>query len=235
MFAVVASFVSYFEYHGLGSQEGIIRRGSKEKRAISLTFDDGPNPNFTPKILDVLKEKNVKGSFFVTGAHVHKYPDIARRIVSEGHDIGNHTYSHREIAPSTRKAILWQLKRADNIIHSATGVRTRLFRPPRGIYSNASRKLLVSEGYQIVLWTISSIDWRGINAKVMAKRVLKYARNGGIVLFHDSGALIRKEGASRENTVEALSLIIDGLKERGFDIVPVSEFLLNGKEKEAER
>jgi peptidoglycan/xylan/chitin deacetylase (PgdA/CDA1 family) len=229
LLAAIASFVSYFEYHGFGSQQGIVRRGLKDRKAVSLTFDDGPSPDFTPKILDVLRKKNVRASFFVTGSHVQKYPDVAKRIVGEGHDIGNHTYSHREIAPSVRKTILWQLKRTDNVIYSVTGVRTRLFRPPRGIYSNASRELLVTEGYKIILWTISSTDWRGTNAKTMARRVLKYARNGGIILFHDSGALFRKEGASRKNTVEALSLIIDSLRERGFEIIPVSEMLTKGE------
>ncbi len=156
---------------------------------------------------------------------MHKYPEIANRIVAEGHDIGNHTYSHRELVPATRKAVLWQIRRAQKAIWEATGQKTRFVRPPRGVYTNTVRQLLIEEGYQIVLWTVSGVDWQGVSAKRIARRVLKYVRPGGIILLHDGGALLRKEGASRRNTVEALPLIIDGLREMGYEIVTLSNML----------
>jgi peptidoglycan/xylan/chitin deacetylase (PgdA/CDA1 family) len=224
-FALAALLISYYEYHGIGPQDGIVRRGPHEN-IVSLTFDDGPNPVYTPQILDILKEKGVKASFFVVGENVNKYPEIARRIVSEGHDIGNHTYSHRELVPSTKKLVLNQLEKTDFAIRKAIGVKTRLFRPPRGIYSNAVRELVVTKGYRIILWTVSSADWSGVSPKTIFRRIRWYTRNGGIILFHDSGALIRKEGASRGNTVQALPMIIDYLRERrGFGIIPISEML----------
>jgi len=230
--AVGASAISYYEYHGVGPQDGVIRRGPHRK-LVSLTFDDGPSPVYTPLILDILKEKGVKASFFVVGQSVEKYPDIARRIVAEGHDIGNHTYSHRDLVPSTRNVVLNQLRKTDLAIEKATGTRTRLFRPPRGIFSNAVRKVVVAEGYKLVLWTTSSIDWSGASPKAMLSRIKLFTRNGGILLFHDSGALIRKEGASRENTVRALPLIIDYLiDKRGYDIVPISVMLAELEEDE---
>ncbi len=217
--------VSYYEYHGIGPQDGIVRRGPHQG-IVSLTFDDGPSPKYTSEILDILKKKEVKASFFVVGKNVEKYPHIARRIVAEGHDICNHTYSHRELVPSTKKIVENQLERADFSIRRTTGVKTRLFRPPRGMISNAVRSLVVENGYRVILWTTSSMDWSGISSKMMVVRLRLFIRPGAIILFHDSGALIRNEGASRGNTVQALPLIIDYLREkRGYEIVPVSEML----------
>ncbi len=226
LLALVAFLISYYEYHGIGPQGGIIRKGPHEN-LVSLTFDDGPSPAYTPQILDILKEKGVKSSFFLVGRNVEKYPDIARRIVAEGHDIGNHTYAHRDLVPSIRKVVLDQLRKTDLAIQNATGVKTRLFRPPRGIVSNAVRKLVVDqEGYRIILWTVSSMDWSGISPKTIVRRIRWYTRSGGIILFHDSGALIRNEGASRGNTVQVLPVIIDYLRERrGFEIIPITEML----------
>lgn len=223
---LLASFISYYEYHGIGPQDGIIRRGPKDKKVVSLTFDDGPSPRHTPAILDILREKGVKATFFVTGRHVLKYPDIARRIVTEGHDMGNHTHTHRELAPSTRRIVLNQVRKAEKAIKSVTGANPHLFRPPRGIISNAVRHLLVEEGYKIILWSVSAVDWGGIGVNAIVRRVKRYSRNGSIVLFHDSGALIRKEGARRKNTVAALPLVIDNLKKEGFEIIPISEMLV---------
>lgn len=218
------SFITYYEYHGIGPQEGIIRRGPRG--TVALTFDDGPHPVFTPQILDVLKEKRVEATFFVVGKHVEKYPEVAQRIVKEGHDIANHTYAHRDLAPTTRRVVLNQINKTEKAIYNATGIKTTLFRPPRGIYSNAVRKLLIKKGYKVILWTVSTLDWRLLSPKRMLCRVKVYIRDGGIILFHDSGALLRKEGASREKTVEALSLIIDYLRyERGLEIIPISEML----------
>ncbi|MCL6473211.1 MAG: polysaccharide deacetylase family protein [Firmicutes bacterium] len=231
---LVAAFISYYEYHGIGPQDGIMRRGPHEN-IVAITFDDGPNPNFTPQILDILKEKGVKATFFVVGLHVKKYPEIARRIVAEGHDIGNHTYTHKDLVPSTRRMVLAQVHKTDQTIKRVTGVSTNLFRPPRGIYSNAVRRLLVEEeGYRFILWSVSSTDWRKISPKNILKRIARYTRPGAILLFHDSGALVRREGASRDSTVESLSMVIDYLRAKGYEIVPVSEMIRRLEEEEME-
>jgi peptidoglycan-N-acetylglucosamine deacetylase len=217
--------ITYYEYHGIGCQDGITRRGPDEN-VVAITFDDGPNPNFTPQLLDVLKTKGVKATFFVVGLHVKKYPEIAKRIVDEGHNIGNHTYTHKEMAPSTRRMVLAQVNKTAQVISKVTGVKTNLFRPPRGIYSSAVRRLLVDEKkYRIILWSVSSLDWRGLSAEKIDRRVMRYVKPGAILLFHDSGALVRREGASRENTVEALPLVIDSLVAKGYKIVTITEML----------
>lgn len=230
----LAAFVSYFEYHGIGSQDGIVRRGPHED-IVAITFDDGPNPAYTPQLLDVLKEKGVKATFFVVGLHVKKYPDIAHRIVAEGHDIGNHTYTHKDLVPATRRMVLAQTHKTEQVIKRVTGRTTKLFRPPRGIYSGAVRRLLVDEeGYRLILWSVSSIDWRQTSPAKILRRVLGYARPGSILLFHDSGALLRREGASRQNTVEALPMVIDALRAKGYEFVTMTEMLERTAEAELE-
>lgn len=230
----ISAAVSYYEYHGIGPQGGIIRRGRNHPH-VALTFDDGPSPEYTPKILDVLKEKDAKAAFFMVGRHVEKYPDVVRRVFAEGHDIGNHTYSHRDLVPAGRKTILTELNKTDQAILQVVGVRTRLFRPPRGILSNAGRKLLVEHGYTIALWTVSAVDWRGRPPKAIVGRIMRHIKTGGVILFHDSGAVIRKEGADRGNTVEALPLVIDELRRRGFEIVPLSRMISELESIEAEQ
>lgn len=223
-FLALSVLVSYYEYHGFGSSEGIIRRGPYEK-VIALTFDDGPSPEYTPLILDVLKKHNVKATFFLVGKHVKKYPDVARRILAEGHEIGNHTYSHRDLVPSTRKKLKREILQNQELIKEYLGVKTVLFRPPRGIYSEAVRQFVVQNGLLMVLWSMSGIDWAGTPASLIAKRILRYAHPGAIILLHDSGALIRSEGHSRINTAKALDKAIPILKEKGYKFVTVSELI----------
>lgn len=223
--ASFGAFITYFEYKGIGPQDGIVRRGPSNLPVVSITFDDGPSPKYTPKILDVLAEKNVRATFFLTGRHIEKYPDVAKRIVAEGHEIGNHTYSHKDLFPARRKVAVNQIKKGQKAIRENLGITSDLFRPPRGLYTNAVRQMVVSRGYTMVLWTISSVDWRGLSAKRIAARIQKYIHNGAIILFHDSGALLKAEGASRENTVKALPLVIDLLRDSGYLILPVGEML----------
>ncbi|MDO8886935.1 polysaccharide deacetylase family protein [Candidatus Oleimmundimicrobium sp.] len=235
-FLIFSIFSSFYEYHGFGSQKEVFRRGSNGP-FVSITFDDGPSPKSTPQILDILKEKGVKATFFVTGKHVKKYPEIARRIVDEGHDIGNHTYNHKELAVSNRKTVLRELRKTDKAIWEATGRRTRLFRPPRGVCGSAARKILVEEGYKIILWTISTLDWRKVKPKTILWRIKVFIRDGAIILFHDSGSLFGCKVSERTNTVQALPLVIDFLKEEGYEIVTISEmfngFEENGQKEEA--
>ena len=223
-FLALSVLISYYEYHGFSSNEGIIRRGPS-KKVVALTFDDGPSPEYTPLILDVLKKHNVKATFFLVGKHVKKYPDVARRILAEGHEIGNHTYSHRDLVPSTIKKLKREILQNQELIKEYLGVETRLFRPPRGIYSEAVRQFVVKNGLTMVLWSLSGIDWAGTPASLIAKRILRYTHPGAIILLHDSGALIRSEGHSRINTAKALDKAIPALKERGYRFVTVSELI----------
>lgn len=224
-FLGLSGLISFYEYHGFGPQEGIVRRGRTDGSKVALTFDDGPSPIYTPQILDILKEKKVKATFFLVGKHVEKYPEVAKRIVDEGHEIGNHTYSHRDLVPATRATVVKEIKKAEKAIETVCGQKPVLFRPPRGIYSNAVRKIILEAGYTIILWSVSTQDWRLVKPSFILKRVKKFCRPGSIILFHDSGALVKPEGGSRGHTVEALPQVIDWLKANNFQISTVSSFL----------
>lgn len=192
---------------------------------MALTFDDGPHPVYTAQVLDILREYDIKATFFLVGRHVLKYPEMAKRIEQEGHDIGNHTFTHKDLLTAKRRVLLSEVDKTDKAIHEVTGISTKLFRPPRGALGPACRRALVEKGYRIVLWTVSAADWSGISPKAITARVMRYTKPGGIVLFHDSGALVRSEGASRGNTVKALAEVIEKLRAKGFEIVPVSSML----------
>jgi peptidoglycan/xylan/chitin deacetylase (PgdA/CDA1 family) len=231
-FLLLSIIITYYEYHGFGNGEGIIRRGPAEL-VVALTFDDGPSPNFTPLVLDVLKKYDVRATFFLVGKHVEKYPDVARRIVEEGHEIGNHTYNHRDLVPSTSRKLKREIFRAQEAIYRVTGVYPHYFRPPRGIYSEAVRKFVVRHGFKMVLWTVSGVDWAGTPTRVIARRILRFVSPGAIILLHDSGALLKSEGHSRMNTVKALEIVIPKLLEWGYRFVTVSELERICSEKQA--
>ncbi|MDI6799420.1 MAG: polysaccharide deacetylase family protein [Actinomycetota bacterium] len=230
LYAALAIFASYSEYHGIGCQEGVFRQGLLSQM-VAITFDDGPSPKNTPKILDILSDKGVKATFFLTGSYVDKYPELARRIVAEGHEIGNHTHSHIEMGLSKDKAILSDIARAEESIFRATGIKTNIFRPPRGFTRTKTRREILKEGYRIVLWTLSSLDWRGVKPKAILWRVKLFVRDGAIILFHDNGSLIGCKQKNRTNTIMALPKVIDFLFEEGYEIVKVSKMLDTAEEK----
>ncbi len=198
-----------------------------KKKEIALTFDDGPHPKYTPKILDILKEHDAKATFFLVGRRVRQNPDIVRRIFKEGHDIGNHTYSH-PVSPVIRhRAIEKEIRLTGNIIKKIIGKSPRLFRPTWGKWDiNSAKMMRMSEeaGYIPVRWSVSSIDWLGMR-RVLEARIL----NNGmgfqeIILLHDGAesALIK----NRTATVEVLPKILHCYQEHRF--VKLSDLLTGG-------
>jgi peptidoglycan-N-acetylglucosamine deacetylase len=199
-------------------------------KKLAITFDDGPDPRWTPKILDILKEKNVPASFFVIGEEASKSPGLLRREYAEGHSIGNHTYTHPvydEISPTQLR---WELNLTQRLIESTLGVKSILFRPPYGIdhqpeYAEEVAQLPIAQdmGYLIVGQKIDPHDWRQpygtqVPAQEIIDGVLQQANAGNIILFHDGGG-------DRSQTVAALPVIIDELRARGFQFVPVPALL----------
>lgn len=224
--ALIFAGFSIYVYHGFGYQGDIIRRARTDEPLIALTFDDGPSPEFTPRILDILKNYDVQACFFVVGVHVRKHPDIVLRMYNEGHDIGNHTYDHVNV-PTTAAPVLSSQLLATNIeIMKVTGEHPLYARPPRGMYDARYRRLVELMGMHTVLWSLSSQDWRGsMSPERMKNRVMSRVKPGDILLFHDSGNLIRSEGSSRQRTVDALPGIIEELQARGFRLAPLSRLL----------
>lgn len=226
VFLAMAVFFNRYVYQGFGKQVDIIRRGTGEFKVVALTFDDGPDPLYTPAILDILREYDVPATFFMVGSHVQKYPELARRIAAEGHSLGSHTWSHRSLVPLSAEYTRQEIDRATEAIEEATGMTPRFFRPPRGIYSAYARDLLKERGYTVVLWDVTSQDWAELPAHRIAANVLNQAGPGSILLFHDSGNLITAQGGNRINTLKALPPVIEGLRDRGYRFMSIDDLVI---------
>lgn len=192
---------------------------------IALTFDDGPHPVYTAQILDILKTYNAKATFFVIGQNAEQYPELLRREVEEGHEIGNHTYSHPNMkALGVDKAIA-ELEKNQQVIESITGIRPRLFRAPGGIFSDPLVSAVEAHACKPVLWSWrqDTRDWSRPPVKQVVRTVLDNLRDGDIVLFHDYNT-------NGSPTPEALKILLPELLRRGYSFVTVSELMSLGNE-----
>lgn len=183
-----------------------------DKKYISLTFDDGPNPITTPRLLDILSEKNVKASFFMLGQNVVNNPDLARRVATEGHEIGNHSYSHPNLVALDTESIRTQVLETDRAIALSTGRIPTDFRPPYGSVNKAAAEII---GRPIIQWSVDSEDWKTKNTQKIINRVMKTSYGNSIILMHD----IYPE------SIDAVPQIIDSLRREGYEIVPVDVLL----------
>jgi peptidoglycan/xylan/chitin deacetylase (PgdA/CDA1 family) len=215
-----------YVYHGFGYQPDIYRIGDRSTNKVAITFDDGPSREFTPAILEILREHDVPATFFLVGSHVEKYPDIARQIVEDGHTIGSHTQNHRNLPTLSTLELQKEVMEATAVITEITGEYPTFVRPPRGMYDDRFRRLAKLLGQEIVLWSISTRDWRyGVTATYIERLVESRVRGGDIILFHDSGALLKNEGGDRRATVLALPQVIEIIRAKGLEIVPLAELL----------
>ncbi|PKR83313.1 polysaccharide deacetylase family protein [Heyndrickxia camelliae] len=191
------------------------------KKMVALTFDDGPDPLYTPQILKLLKKYNAKATFFVIGEHVGEYPEIVRDEVKEGHEIANHTYSHNFIFTSSSKHLKQEMEKTEKIIKETTGISPAFFRPIGGYYNKRIIETAREAGYRVIIWTWNqdSKDWKEPGAAKIAKNILSDTMPGDIILMHDGGG-------DRSQTVKALEKILPQLKKAGFEMVTVSELLM---------
>ncbi len=216
---LTANYVKFPEFPTLYHQ------GEGGEHQVAITFDDGPSPQWTPKILDILKTANVKAAFFLVGANAERYPALVRRIVEEGHEIGNHTYYHPNLALCWPEHIRLELNATQLLLETITGRATTLFRPP---YAADTQPAQLSEltplqiaqdlNYLVVLENIDPQDWAKPGADLILQRVKQQRRDGSIILLHDAGG-------DRSQTVEALPRILDWLHTRGDSVVPLSTLL----------
>jgi len=224
---------SIWVYHGFGYQPDIYRVGDRRSNKVAITFDDGPSQEFTPAILDILQELDAPATFFMVGKHVEKFPHIAQRIVAEGHTVGNHTQNHRNLPTLSTIDLQKEVMEATTIITEVTGVYPTFVRPPRGMYDDRFRRLANLLGQEIVLWSISTRDWRyGVTPTYIERLVESRVRGGDIILFHDSGALVQSEGGDRQATVRSLANVISIIRAKGLEIVPLDELLHNAAPEE---
>jgi cellulose synthase/poly-beta-1,6-N-acetylglucosamine synthase-like glycosyltransferase/peptidoglycan/xylan/chitin deacetylase (PgdA/CDA1 family)/spore germination protein YaaH len=208
----------------------LFRMGGYQSNRVSITFDDGPDPDWTPAILGILKERGVKAVFFVIGKNAELYPDLLRRIADEGHEIGNHSFTHANLRELPESLVNLELNATQRLIESLIGRSTALFRPPFNADAHPSDvedlkpiRMAQTLGYMTVLENIDPCDWQEPPPEELLQRVKDKRGEGNIILLHDSGG-------DRSSTVAALPMILDYLKERGDEVVPIGELVAIDRE-----
>lgn len=193
------------------------------QKLVALTFDDGPYPPYTGQLLDVLKEKQIPATFFVIGQNAAKHPDLVRRIVAEGHQLGNHTYSHVDLLKYDRPAINNEIEKTNQVIAGITGVTPHAMRPPHGFRDSVVMDIMADYKLKVVEWSVASRDWVNPGAEVIAERTLSKVKNGSVILLHDGDGIA--QASPRSQTIAATRIIIDRLLAEGYRFVTVDEIL----------
>ncbi|MFI5351276.1 MAG: polysaccharide deacetylase family protein [Elusimicrobiota bacterium] len=189
-------------------------------RQVALTFDDGPSVPFTGQVLDILRKNHIHATFFLCGANAERYPELVRRIKAEGHEIGNHTYSHPYLYLMEREKIAEEIDRTQDVLEKISGRRPRLFRPPFGVRWFSLWPLLRERGLTMVLWSIRGYDG-DLGASAIAQKTLSQLQPGGIILLHDGFETRLPGQVDRSATVRALPAIISGIRRAGYKFVPI--------------
>lgn len=190
--------------------------GTGRLRVVALTFDDGPVPGQTEHVLRILREQDVKATFFMLGNNVQRYPAWAKMVVADGHEIGNHTYSHRTNSGTTREQARAEIGSAQTVIRKVTGVEAAWFRPPGGMMGRHMYAEARSQGLRIAMWGVDPWDWSGKTDRQVTDAVVKAVKPGSIVLLHDGGG-------DRRATIWALGPMITRLKAAGYTFVTLDE------------
>ncbi|NLT70573.1 MAG: polysaccharide deacetylase family protein [Verrucomicrobiaceae bacterium] len=191
-------------------------RVTTSRRVLAITFDDGPHPENTPRLLDMLKERDIKATFYAVGNMVKYSPHLLRRMIAEGHEIGNHTVSHGNLARMSDESLLKELRTAHEQILAETGVPPRTMRPPGGAIKKSQKELMMDEfGYPTVLWSVDPEDWKRPGPSVVTSRLVNGASPGGILLVHDL----------HKPTVDAMPATLDQLLAQGYEFVTVTELI----------
>lgn len=217
---IVSIIILFFIWASADIRSGVylrcICKGNRKEKVTAFTFDDGPDPVHTPKILNILKENNIKATFFLIGSKVEVYPEIVKRIYDEGHLIGNHTYSHSaRYTLWTSNRIYEDIQRANDRIYKTIGQRPTLFRPPFGV-TNPLIGNAVKNRFKCIGWSLRSFDTiKHLKRDKISKRIADSIKNGDIVLFHDD----------REQSEVLLTLVIDEMKKKGIKVVPLDKLI----------
>lgn len=200
----------------------IIKCGNTDEKLLALTFDDGPDEDFTPQILDILKKYNIKATFYVIGEKVQYNKKIIKREYEEGHEIGNHTYTHINVAKQSYNKIKKEIGDTQSAVKSVTGVYPKTFRPPYRAISKDMCEIIKDNNMNIVLWSyVDARDWENPGACSIAKTIENGVQNGCIILLHD----YNKIRNPKSQTIEALESIIPDLLQKGYKFVTISELI----------
>ena len=189
---------------------------------IAMTFDDGPSPETTPRLLDILKQRNIKATFFMIGQNAERNPAIVKRILAEGHEIGNHSWTHPQLSKLSDDRVTEEINKTQNAIKDASGYTPVLIRPPYGAITGRQKEWIEKQfDLSVIIWSVDPFDWKRPGASVIEQRILAGARPGAIVLSHD----IHKQ------TVDAMPATLDALAAKGFKFVTVSQLIAMNKPK----
>ncbi len=184
-------------------------------KRVAISFDASWGSDKTERLLQILKDKNVKATFFLTGLWIDKYPHLVKKIYEEGHDVENHSNTHPHMTQLSDSEMADEIKACEEKLVKITGRKPYLFRPPYGDYNDKVIEIAKSLGYYTIQWDVDSLDWRGLDTEAIINRVLPNVKKGSIILFHNNGQF----------TPEAIPYIIDKLKENGYQIVPISQLI----------
>lgn len=196
----------------------IYRVDTGGEKKVAISFDATWGADYTPRLLEILKEEKVKATFYLAGFWIEKYPEMVKKIANAGHELGNHTYSHPHLNSLAEAEIKRELMQTHEMIKELTGKSCTVFRPPFGEYSNKVINVAKDAGYVTIIWDVDSLDWKNLSAEQIHKRIIEKVRPGSIVLMHNAGL----------NTPEALPGIIRELKKKGYKFTTTSELLIRG-------
>ena len=189
---------------------------------IAMTFDDGPSAENTPRLLEILKQRNIKATFFLIGQNAAANPDIVRRILAEGHEVGNHSWTHPQLSRLSDDRVTAEITKTQDAVKDVSGYIPTLLRPPYGAITSRQREWIANQfGLNIILWSVDPFDWKRPGASVITQRILSQVRPGSIVLSHD----IHKQ------TVDAMPATLDALIAKGYKFVTVSQLIAMNKPK----
>jgi peptidoglycan-N-acetylglucosamine deacetylase len=221
IFIVLAVLYSLFLFYGsynVGSNffMKVLVSGSTDEKLIAISFDDGPVEQYTPGILEILKEQNVPAAFFCIGSRIVENESLLRQVYEQGHIIGNHSYSHAtlfDLLPSTQ--MLQDVQMTDSVINESLGLRPKLFRPPYGVTTPAMRKVMDKGGYTAIGWNIRSFDTIAKDEKKLLNKLIRLLRPGAVVLLHDTQKI----------TLSILPHFIDAARNEGYEFVRLDKLL----------
>ena len=200
----------------------VISSGKVHDKWIALTFDDGPYPPYTDRLLDVLKAKKVHVTFFLVAEQAQQYPELVRRMTAEGHTVGLHAFRHRDFLKLTEEEKRKDLEQGKNLLRDITGKNPVYWRPPHGFRDFSVMETAAAQNLTVVNWSVIPRDWTGIDSQEIFRRVMDKAEDGAIVLLHDGDSPGYR--ASRQDTVDAVTPLIDSLREKGYHLVSLEEY-----------
>ena len=201
-----------------GKSDGVYARAETDEKVIALTFDDGPHPKRTKEILEILDEYGIKATFFFIGQNVRDYPDSVPLVQAAGHEIGNHTFSHRNLQTLDYSSLCAEIDDTAAAVEEMIGYRTKLLRPPEGKFTDDVLRVAEERGYSVICWSVDTLDWAHNPSENIAANILSSVEAGDIILFHNNGL----------HTAEALPEILRYLSDNGLRAVPISQMLIKG-------